>query len=139
MYKREGKSKFFVSLTKLVVSFFKNMLSNKAKRELKIDQRQILIDSIEIGISSPQQICLWGSRQLPNGKKVGLVKNSKTVNYKRFTPFRDGLFCERIFGPVTSLVCACGKKQPHSKVTFCEKCEVEYIDQRSRRYRLGYI
>ena len=115
------------------------MLSNKAKRELKIDQRQILIDSIEIGISSPQQICLWGSRQLPNGKKVGLVKNSKTVNYKRFTPFRDGLFCERIFGPVTSLVCACGKKQPHSKVTFCEKCEVEYIDQRSRRYRLGYI
>ena len=58
------------------------MLSNKAKRELKIDQRQILIDSIEIGISSPQQICLWGSRQLPNGKKVGLVKNSKTVNYK---------------------------------------------------------
>ena len=115
------------------------MLSNKAKRELKIDQRQILIDSIEIGISSPQQICLWGSRQLPNGKKVGLVKNSKTVNYKRFTPFRDGLFCERIFGPVTSFVCACGKKQPHSKVTFCEKCEVEYIDQRSRRYRLGYI
>nr|YP_010732356.1 RNA polymerase beta' subunit [Polulichloris maxima]WDY13270.1 RNA polymerase beta' subunit [Polulichloris maxima] len=115
------------------------MLSSKAKRELKIDQRQILIDSIEIGIPSPQQICLWGSRQLPNGKSVGLVKNSKTVNYKRFTPFRDGLFCERIFGPVSSLVCACGKKQPHSKVTFCEKCEVEYIDQRARRYRLGYI
>ena len=115
------------------------MLSSKAKRELKIDQRQILIDSIEIGIASPQQIYLRGSRQLPNGKKVGLIKNSKTVNYKRFTPFRDGLFCERIFGPVTSFVCACGKKQPHNKVTFCEKCEVEYIDQRSRRYRLGYI
>ena len=115
------------------------MLSSKTKRELKIDQRQILIDSIEIGIPSPQQILSWGERLLPNGKKVGLIKNSKTVNYKRFTPFRDGLFCERIFGPVTSFVCACGKKQPHSKVTFCEKCEVEYIDQRSRRYRLGYI
>nr|YP_010731956.1 RNA polymerase beta' subunit [Kalinella pachyderma]WDY12870.1 RNA polymerase beta' subunit [Kalinella pachyderma] len=115
------------------------MLSSRAKRELKIDQRQVLIDSMEIGIPSAQQILVWGERRLPNGKKAGRVKNSKTVNYKRFTPFRDGLFCERIFGPVTSLVCACGKKQPHTKVTFCEKCEVQYIDQRSRRYRLGYI
>ena len=91
------------------------MLSSKTKRELKIDQRQILIDSIEIGIPSPEQILTWGERLLPNGKKVGLIRNSKTVNYKRFTPFRDGLFCERIFGPITSFVCACGKKQPHRK------------------------
>ena len=115
------------------------MLGSKAKRELKRNQRRILIDSIEIGIPSPHQIYTWGERRLPNGKKVGEIKNSKTVNYKRFTPLRDGLFCERIFGPVNSFVCACGKRQPRANVTFCEKCEVEYTDQHTRRYRLGYI
>nr|YP_010731904.1 RNA polymerase beta' subunit [Phyllosiphon coccidium]WDY12735.1 RNA polymerase beta' subunit [Phyllosiphon coccidium] len=115
------------------------MLGSKAKRELKRNQRRILIDSIEIGIPSPQQIYAWGERRLANGKRVGEIKNSKTVNYKRFTPLRDGLFCERIFGPVNSFVCACGKRQPRADVTFCDKCEVEYTDQRTRRYRLGYI
>ena len=80
------------------------MLGSKAKRELKRNQRRILIDSIEIGIPSPQQIYTWGERRLPNGNRVGEIKNSKTVNYKRFTPLRDGLFCERIFGPVNSFV-----------------------------------
>lgn len=115
------------------------MLSSRAKRELKIDQRRILIDSIEIRLASPHQIRVWGERQLPNGRRVGQIKNSKTVNYKRFTPLRDGLFCERIFGPVNSFVCACGKRQPRADVLFCEKCEVEYTDQRTRRYRLGFI
>lgn len=115
------------------------MLSNKAKRELKINQRRDLIDSIEISIPSPQQILTWGERELPNGKKVGEVKNSKTVNYKKFTPLRDGLFCERIFGPINSFMCACGKRQPAFDVSFCDKCEVEYIDKQVRRSRLGYI
>lgn len=115
------------------------MLGSKAKRELKINQRRILIDSIEIGIPSPQQVLTWGERVLPNGKSVGEIKNSKTVNYKRFTPLRDGLFCERIFGPVNSYICACGKRQPRADIKFCDKCEVEYTDQRARRYRLGYI
>lgn len=116
-----------------------DMLGSKAKRELQINQRRILIDSLEIGIPSPQQISAWGERRLPNGKKVGEVKNSKTVNYKRFTPLRDGLFCERIFGPVNSFVCACGKRQPRADINFCSKCEVEYTDRRVRRYRLGHI
>ena len=98
------------------------MLSNKERdkttklgsnvvQELKINQRRILIDSLEIGIPAPQQMIALGERQLPNGVKVGQLLNSKTLNYKKFTPHRDGLFCERIFGPVQSFVCACGKKK----------------------------
>ncbi|RYX79711.1 hypothetical protein EON70_00610 [bacterium] len=80
-------------------------------QELKINQRRILIDSLEIGIPAPEQMIALGERQLPNGVKVGQLFNSKTLNYKKFTPHRDGLFCERIFGPVQSFVCACGKKK----------------------------
>nr|YP_009104992.1 beta' subunit of RNA polymerase [Watanabea reniformis]AIT93605.1 beta' subunit of RNA polymerase [Watanabea reniformis] len=115
------------------------MLNSRDKRELKINQRRILMDSIELGIPSPEQIRSWGERRLPNGRLVGEVKNSKTVNYKKFTSLRDGLFCERIFGPVENFVCACGKRQPRIDVKFCEKCEVEYTTNHTRRYRLGYI
>ena len=115
------------------------MLNSRDKRELKINQRRILMDSIELGIPSPEQILSWGKRYLPNGRVVGEVKNSKTVNYKKFTSLRDGLFCERIFGPVNNFVCACGKRQPRIDVKFCEKCEVEYTTNHARRYRLGYI
>ena len=98
------------------------MLSNKGRhdttnlgssvvQDLKINQRRILIDSLEIGIPAPEQMIALGERQLPNGVKVGQLLNSKTLNYKKFTPHRDGLFCERIFGPVQSFVCACGKKK----------------------------
>ena len=98
------------------------MLSNKRRhdttklgssvvQDLKINQRRILIDSLEIGIPAPEQMIALGERQLPNGVKVGQLLNSKTLNYKKFTPHRDGLFCERIFGPVQSFVCACGKKR----------------------------
>ena len=98
------------------------MLSNKGRhdttklgssvvQEFKINQRRILIDSLEIGIPAPEQMIALGERQLPSGVKVGQLLNSKTLNYKKFTPHRDGLFCERIFGPVQSFVCACGKKK----------------------------
>ena len=86
-------------------------LGSNVVQELKINQRRILIDSLEIGIPAPEQIIALGERQLPNGVKVGQLLNSKTLNYKKFTPHRDGLFCERIFGPVQSFVCACGKKK----------------------------
>ena len=70
---------------------------------------------------------------------VGEVKNSKTLNYKKFTPLRDGLFCERIFGPTTSWECACGKKRSLPSITFCNFCEVEYKSKYTRRHQLGYI
>ena len=115
------------------------MLTFRRKRELKLAQRRILVDSIQIGLASPDQIRKWAERQLPNGKKIGQVANPKTVDYKTLKPVRDGLFCERIFGPVKDYFCSCGKRQGSSKARFCPECEVEWTKSRTRRYRLGYI
>lgn len=115
------------------------MLTFRKKRELKLAQRRILVDSIQIGLASPDQIRKWAERQLPNGKKVGRVANPKTVDYKTLKPVRDGLFCERIFGPVKDYFCSCGKRQGSSRAKFCPDCEVEWTKSRVRRYRLGYI
>ncbi len=115
------------------------MLTFRKKRELKLAQRRILVDSIQIGLASPDQIRNWAERELPNGKKVGRVANPKTVDYKTLKPVRDGLFCERIFGPVKDYFCSCGKRQGSSRAQFCPECEVEWTKSRVRRYRLGYI
>ncbi len=115
------------------------MLTFRRKRELKLAQRRILVDSIQIGLASPDQIRKWAERQLPNGKKVGQVVNPKTVDYKTLKPVRDGLFCERIFGPIKDYICSCGKRQGSNKARFCPECEVEWTKSRTRRYRLGYI
>ena len=116
-----------------------DVLTFRRKRELKLSQRRVLIDSIKIGLASPIQIQKWAERELPNGKKTGKVANPKTVDYKTLKPVKDGLFCERIFGPVKDFVCACGKRQAGSKSKFCNECEVEWASCRTRRYRLGYI
>nr|YP_010448266.1 RNA polymerase beta' subunit [Symbiochloris sp. SG-2018]UTQ75747.1 RNA polymerase beta' subunit [Symbiochloris sp. SG-2018] len=97
------------------------------------------IESLGVGLASPEQIRQWAERVLPNGKVVGQVMNAQTVNYKTLRPERGGLFCERIFGPVKDYECACGKIKPKSKQKFCFECEVESISSRVRRYRLGYI
>jgi DNA-directed RNA polymerase beta' subunit len=115
------------------------MLTFRRKRQLKLAQRRVLIDSIKIGLASPMQIQKWAERELPNGKKIGRVTNPKTVDYKTLKPVKDGLFCERIFGPVKDFVCACGKRQGGGKGRFCTECEVEWTSCRTRRYRLGYI
>jgi DNA-directed RNA polymerase subunit beta' len=115
------------------------VLTFRRKRELKLAQRRILVDSIQIGLASPDQIRRWAERDLPNGKKIGQVANPKTVDYKTLKPVRDGLFCERIFGPVKDYFCSCGKRQGSSKARFCPECEVEWTKSRTRRYRLGYI
>ncbi len=63
------------------------------------------IESINIGLTSPLRIRAWTSRKLPNGKKIGEVLNSKTVNYKTLKPEIGGLFCEKIFGPIKDFEC----------------------------------
>ena len=95
--------------------------------------------SIQIGLASPAKIQNWGERCLPNGKKVGQVTNSQTVNYKNLRPERDGLFCERIFGPLKDYECSCGKKPTNSYDRYCPDCEIEFTTSSVRRYRLGYI
>nr|YP_009367602.1 beta' subunit of RNA polymerase [Pseudocharacium americanum]YP_009367691.1 beta' subunit of RNA polymerase [Ignatius tetrasporus]ARK14604.1 beta' subunit of RNA polymerase [Pseudocharacium americanum]ARK14693.1 beta' subunit of RNA polymerase [Ignatius tetrasporus] len=97
------------------------------------------IESITIGLASPEQILKWAERVLPNGKIVGQVTSPQTLNYKTLKPEKGGLFCERIFGPVKDYECACGKKKMKSHQRFCNECEVELTSSRVRRYRLGYI
>lgn len=97
------------------------------------------IQQVEIGLTSPKQIKEWAERELPNGEIVGEVTSWETVNYKTLKPEPNGLFCQRIFGPVVDYSCACGKKSNKIYKNFCLKCGVERTSSRVRRYRLGYI
>nr|YP_009444293.1 RNA polymerase beta' subunit [Vanda falcata]YP_009444367.1 RNA polymerase beta' subunit [Neofinetia richardsiana]ANG07761.1 RNA polymerase beta' subunit [Vanda falcata]ANG07835.1 RNA polymerase beta' subunit [Neofinetia richardsiana]ANG07909.1 RNA polymerase beta' subunit [Vanda falcata] len=98
---------------------------------------------LRIGPVSPQQIKAWAKKILPNGEIVGEVTKPYTFHYKTNKPEKDGLFCERISGPIKSGICACGnyrgigteKEDPK----FCEECGVEFVDSRIRRYQMGYI
>nr|QZH79553.1 RNA polymerase beta' subunit [Fissistigma polyanthum] len=98
---------------------------------------------LRIGSVSPQQISAWAKKILPNGEIIGEVTKPYTFHYKTNKPEKDGLFCERIFGPIKSGICACGnyrvigdkKEDPN----FCEQCGVEFVDSRIRRYQMGYI
>nr|QWW92417.1 RNA polymerase beta' subunit [Lopholejeunea zollingeri] len=98
---------------------------------------------LRIELASPEQIRNWAKRTLPNGEIVGQVTKPYTLHYKTHKPEKDGLFCERIFGPIKSGVCSCGKYQgignKKGTIKFCESCGVEFIESRIRRYRMGYI
>ena len=96
------------------------------------------IHHIEIGVAPPTKLLRWGQR-LVNGRLVGEVKSWETVNYKTLKPEPNGLFCQRIFGPVIDYTCACGKKSTVLKRTVCPKCGVEQMSSRVRRYRMGHI
>nr|QDE53542.1 RNA polymerase beta' subunit [Micractinium sp. LBA 32] len=98
-----------------------------------------LFQKLEIGVASPKQIRQWAERFLPNGEMVGEVTSWETVNYKTLKPEPNGLFCQKIFGPVVDFTCACGKKSTKVQRGFCPKCGVERTHSRVRRYRLGYI
>nr|QHN60105.1 RNA polymerase beta [Caulerpa serrulata] len=95
--------------------------------------------AFRLRLGTSQLIRKWAQRQLPNGKIIsGQILNPKTVNYQTLKPEKDGLFCERIFGPINGSLCACGL--PFSRgEKFCENCEVEFTSPQVRRYRLGYI
>ena len=101
--------------------------------------KRIPVESIRIGLASPEQIKEWANRTLPNGNIVGRITNSQTVNYKTLRPVKGGLFCERIFGPIKDFECACGRKKNKKTQKFCPDCDVEYTSSRIRRHRLGYI
>nr|YP_009170060.1 RNA polymerase beta [Larrea tridentata]ALE28850.1 RNA polymerase beta [Larrea tridentata] len=97
---------------------------------------------LRIGSVSPQQISAWATKILPNGEIVGEVTKPYTFHYKTNKPEKDGLFCERIFGPIKSGICACGNYRvigDEKEKKFCEQCGVEFVDSRVRRYQMGYI
>nr|QJD20920.1 RNA polymerase beta' subunit [Trifolium alexandrinum] len=98
---------------------------------------------LRIGSVSPEQISAWAKKILPNGEIVGEVTKPYTLHYKTNKPEKDGLFCERIFGPIKSGICACGNYQvigdKKDQPKFCEQCGVEFVNSRVRRYQMGYI
>ena len=88
-------------------------------------------DSIKIGLASPDQIRAWS---------YGEVKKPETINYRTLKPERDGLFCERIFGPTKDWECHCGKyNRIRYKGKICDKCGVEVTRAKVRRERMGHI
>ncbi len=88
-------------------------------------------DSIKIGLASPEMIREWSH---------GEVKKPETINYRTLKPERDGLFCERIFGPTKDWECYCGKyKRIRYKGKVCDRCGVEVTRARVRRERMGHI
>ncbi len=88
-------------------------------------------DYIRISIASPERILKWS---------YGEVTKPETINYRTLKPERDGLFCERIFGPTKDWECYCGKyKRVRHKGIICERCGVEVTDSKVRRHRLGHI
>ena len=88
-------------------------------------------DYIQISIASPERILKWS---------YGEVTKPETINYRTLKPERDGLFCERIFGPTKDWECYCGKyKRVRHKGIICERCGVEVTDSKVRRHRMGHI
>lgn len=88
-------------------------------------------DAIRIGLASPEQIREWSR---------GEVKKPETINYRTLKPERDGLFCERIFGPTKDWECHCGKyKRVRYKGIVCDRCGVEVTKSKVRRERMGHI
>ena len=87
--------------------------------------------AVKIALASPNDIRSWS---------FGEVKKPETINYRTYRPERDGLFCERIFGPERDWECACGKyKGTKYKGVICDRCGVKVTHSRVRRKRMGHI
>ena len=100
-------------------------------RTEKQEQEQMTFSSIKIGLASPEKIREWSR---------GEVKKPETINYRTLKPEKDGLFCERIFGPNKDWECNCGKyKRIRYKGVVCDRCGVEVTKSKVRRERMGHI
>ena len=104
-----------------------NPMNKKEGSQLEFN----VFESIKIGLASPEQIREWS---------FGEVKKPETINYRTLKPERDGLFCERIFGPTKDWECHCGKyKRLRYKGKICDRCGVEVTRAKVRRERMGHI
>jgi DNA-directed RNA polymerase subunit beta' len=107
-------------------------LSLGGKKKRKSDSLDFFdFNAIRLSIASPEQITTWS---------YGEVKKPETINYRTLKPERDGLFCERIFGPARDFECACGKyRWVKFKGIVCDRCGVEVTESKVRRERMGHI
>ena len=100
-------------------------------QKLDKSEQPMTFSSIKIGLSSPEKIREWSK---------GEIKKPETINYRTLKPERDGLFCERIFGPDKDWECHCGKyKRIRYKGTVCDRCGVEVTKKKVRRERMGHV
>jgi DNA-directed RNA polymerase subunit beta' len=103
---------------------------SKAMQETGFERVDDLV-AVRISLASPQEIRSWS---------FGEVKKPETINYRTYKPERDGLFCERIFGPEKDWECSCGKyKGMKYKGMICDRCGVKVAHSRLRRKRMGHI
>lgn len=128
---------------------FKLELEKVDKLLTQLDSLYSSFDYAKLSVASPERILSWSMREIlvnlgnrldPKITKrvVGEVTNNETVKFTNFSPVAGGLFCEKIFGPIKTGVCACGNK--YEKVGFgfaCPRCYVEFTESRVRRYRMG--
>jgi len=109
-----------------------NVMSNFREPSLEDSLQDVNnFDAIRIGLASPEQIRRWSK---------GEVKKPETINYRTLKPEREGLFCEKIFGPTKDWECHCGKyKRVRYKGIVCDRCGVEVTQSKVRRERMGHI
>ena len=99
--------------------------------------KEITYDAIKIGLASPEKIRSWATN---SRGELGEVTKPETINYRTLKPERDGLFCEKIFGPSKDWECHCGKyKKIRYKGVVCDRCGVEVTKSNVRRERMGHI
>lgn len=109
----------------------KSLTPGKEKKKADKELNFADFDAIRVSLASPEQILSWS---------YGEVRKPETINYRTFKPERDGLFCERIFGPVRDWECNCGKyKWVKNKGVICDRCGVEVTESKVRRERMGHI
>ena len=103
---------------------------NQREENKNVDELEIF-DKIKIGLASDETVRMWSK---------GEVKKPETINYRTLKPEKDGLFCERIFGPTKDWECHCGKyKRVRYKGIICDRCGVEVTKSKVRRERMGHI
>lgn len=106
-------------------------MNHQQKGDNKLSTSIDYFDYIRVSIASPERVMKWS---------YGEVTKPETINYRTLKPERDGLFCERIFGPSKDWECYCGKyKRVRHKGIICERCGVEVTDSKVRRHRMGHI
>ena len=106
---------------------------------LKLENLHASFDYLRVSIASPNRIKSWSERILPNGEIIGEILKPETINFRSHQPEINGLFCEKIFGPIKNWKCKCGKYNGFILDKICDECQVEIIEARVRRYRMGYI